>query len=75
MKGYIFNNDNTGAASYLHSDGLPWLLPIEDGAKLELWLQCVLLDSGPHRLPLAVNDHIGVGTCAETKSQTLHLLQ
>lgn len=60
-------------ASYLHSDGLPGLLPVEDAAGLELWLQRVLLNGRPDLLPLAVDDHIRVGTCAATKSQTLHI--
>lgn len=64
-----------GAASYLHGDGLPGLLPIEDRAGLELWLQRVLLDSGSHRFPLAVDDHIRVGTCMKTTSQILYLGQ
>lgn len=49
--------------AYLHGDGLPGLLPVEDAAGLELGLQRVLVDGRLHRLALAMDDHVRVGTC------------
>lgn len=57
--------------SYLHSDWLPGLLPVEDAADLELWFQRVLLDGGFHGAALAADDHIGVGACVETRKRLI----
>jgi len=51
--------------SYLHGDGLPGFLPVENGAGEELGLQGVRLDGGPDGPALTGNDDVGVGTCME----------
>lgn len=62
---------------YLHSYRLSGLLPVENGAGCELWLQGVHLDGGFNRMALTGDDYIGVCTCVGTckaPSQQINLV-